>query len=438
MDNLESGKKNLTPVTIANPMDAWPYKVGITAYRALLSTFFTLGGFYWLNKRYTEGLEERRGRITEGVKGGIWIHAVSVGEVQSALPLIKLIKEDGSLPCVLSTVTQTGRSMAEQIIGSVADRMIYNPWDAPGYVRRALDTIAPKAYVTVETEIWPGMLYELKKRGIPAFMANGRLSEKSFNRLKPLSALWSGVLSCFERIMVRFDEDKERFIQLGVDSKKIIVTGNCKVDSLNIRKKDAKPQRWSKLRRKGAPLFVAGSTHKGEDDVIMEAFSKVRKKYRDARLIVVPRHPEKALIAVAAALPFNFEVDLFSRIEKKTVNWDVAVVDQIGVLLDIYSAADAAFVGGSLVPKGGQNLMESALFGIQTTHGPEMSDFPDSIIMDRLGAAIQVSNSQELTQCWLKAMDESEKARAKKACDEYFSTLGGASALTWREIKGFL
>ena len=416
-----------------NPQRPWAYRTGMAAYRATLNAFFAGGGLTWLRKKYRVGLDERLGSIEGAPSGGLWIHAVSVGEVQSAAPLIRLAKRDTSLPCVLSTVTPTGRKMAEQLIGPLADRMIYNPWDRPRYVSKALDTLSPLAYVAMETERWPQMLSELRSRKIPAFLANGRLSLKSMKKLKPQAAFWREVLDCFTRILVRFEEDREHFEALGVGRDKILVTGDCKVDALIARKAEGNAARFSALRRDGAPLFVAGSTHAGEDETVLEAFREVRRRHPRARLVVVPRHPERALSVVAAALPL--ETELFSRLPTEA-DWDVLVVDRIGVLFDLYAASDAAFVGGSLLPHGGQNVMEPALFDVQTTHGPHTFNFPDTPRMDELGAAIRVETAHELAAAWLRA--PGDKERTRKACRAYFDSLDGASLRTWEVIKASL
>ena len=418
--------------------ETWTWRAGMAAYRLGISAFFGSGGLRWLRKKYAVGLDERMGRLEGVPEGGVWVHAVSVGEVQSASALIREMKGDGrgaTLPCLLSTVTQTGREMAERLIGEAA-RMIYSPWDTPKYVRSALDAARPRAYVAMETERWPQMLSELKARGIPAFLANGRLSEKSFGKLRKQAPFWRGVLSCFERLLVRFDEDREHFLALGVPEERIVVTGDCKVDALKARKEEADPSRWGHLRRGDAPLFVAGSTHRGEDEIVIAAFRELRSRHPGARLVIVPRHPERALFVVAAALPYpELQADLLSRLPE---DWDVAVADRIGPLFDLYSAADAAFVGGSLVQKGGQNPLEPALLGIPAAHGPDMADFPDTARMDRMGAAKRVGNCRELADAWERALAPSERERVRGACRDYFDTLGGAAGRTWEVIRSYL
>ena len=417
------------------PFKAVPYRLGMSFYKAGIGAFFGAGGLAWLKKKYRSGIDERMGIFGPEVpKNALWVHSVSVGEVQSALSLIEASKRHSNLPCVLSTVTPTGRSMAEKLTSRSVDAMVYSPWDVSRFVQRALDTLTPKAYVAMETERWPAMLAELHARGIPTFLANGRLSDESAGRLYKTRGFWRGVLCCFDRLMVRFDSDREKFLSLGVPEEKIVVTGDCKVDALLARKSDVDVLKWRELRNGGGPLFLAGSTHAGEDEIVLQAFKAVRKRFPKARLVIVPRHPERALYVVAQALPYG-KVDLFSNLSR---DWDVAVVDKIGILFDLYAAADAAFVGGSLVPKGGQNLMEPALFGIQVTHGPYMDDFPDAGRMDAMKASSVVRDVPQLADAWLNALDASCGAAARQACAAYFKTVGGASKQTWEIIEEYL
>ncbi|NLL37102.1 MAG: 3-deoxy-D-manno-octulosonic acid transferase [Fretibacterium sp.] len=427
MQNMEANQTQDTT------KKTWAWWLGMALYRVGINAFFAGGGLSRLRRKYS-GLDERTGQLEGTPEGRLWVHAVSVGEVQSAAPLFRLARGDG-IPCVLSTVTPTGREMAEQLIGPVADRIFYNPWDRPCYVRRALDALNPRGYIAMETERWPNLLAELRERRIPAFLANGRLSLRSMKKLRPQAAFWREVLSCFTRILVRFEEDAEHFRALGVEDKRLVVTGDCKVGALIARKKEGDPERFAGLRRKDAPLFVAGSTHQGEETVVLEAFRSVLQTKPDARLIVVPRHPERAPVVAVESSPL--ETELYSRLPS-SANWDVLVVDRIGVLFDLYAAADAAFVGGSLIPHGGQNMMEPALFGVQTTHGPHTFNFPDTARMDSLGAALLVQNADELGDAWRDVGNAKTRTSYKKACQAYFDSLGGAPERTWEVIRKFL
>ncbi|MBQ7197457.1 MAG: 3-deoxy-D-manno-octulosonic acid transferase [Synergistaceae bacterium] len=419
-------------------MKDFSYKLGMAFYRLCTKIFFSIGGVSLLKRKYKGEISERLGNIENVPEGAIWVHAVSVGEVQSASSLIKRIRSKSPVPCVLSTVTTTGRNMAEKLLAGTVEKIFYNPFDSRKFVARALDNVKPSIYIVMETEFWPEMFAQLEARGIPAFLANGRISEKSFKRLHATKFFWRDVLGCLTKLMVRFEEDKEKFLALGVPEEKIFVTGDCKVDALLDRRKVTGPEKWEWLRNDDGPLFVAGSTHPGEDEIVISAFRIIKRKFPDARLIIVPRHPERALMTVASVLPYHdLNAELLSKInpEDKKLKFDVVVVDRIGILFDLYAVADAVFIGGSLVEKGGQNPFEPALFGLPAIHGPCMTDFPDTERMDAMGAAVRVSNDVELARAWEERLDAGAVSKALKDCDEYFKTLGGAAKKTWNEIE---
>lgn len=414
------------------------YNAGMSLYRSCVNTFFKLGGLGILKRKYKNDISERIGDVKNIPEKSIWVHAVSVGEVQSASSLIRRIKSRSAYPCVISTVTPTGRDMAVKLLGGIVDRIIYSPFDAKKFVVRALDSIRPEIYITMETELWPEMLAQLKVRNIPAFLANGRLSEKSFKRLKRTKYFWQGVIKCLDKLMVRFNDDKEKFLAIGTEPEKIIVTGDCKVDALLDRRKNTNPEKWTWLKKNNAPLIVAGSTHQGEDDIVISAFRIIRKKFPDSRLAIVPRHPERALMTVASALPYSeLHAELLSQIHDDS-DFDIIVIDRIGVLFDLYSAADTVFVGGSLVEKGGQNPFEPALFGLPAIHGPSMTDFPDTERMDAMGAAIRVSSDSELAHAWEECLKPDAATKSLRDCNAYFNTLGGAAKRTWDEIENYM
>ena len=411
----------------------------MSLYRFFTGIFFNVGGLRLLKRKYKNNFEERLGEISGIPEGAIWIHAVSVGEVQSASSLIRRIRSKSPVPCILSTVTTTGRNMAERLLssGTVA-KIFYSPFDYKKFITRALDNIKPSAYIVMETELWPELFAELEERKIPAFLANGRISEKSFKRLKRTKFFWRGVLEGLNKLMVRFEDDREKFLTLGVPDEKIFITGDCKVDALLDRRKVTGPEKWEWLRNGEAPLFVAGSTHPGEDEIVISAFRIIRRKFPNARLIIVPRHPDRALMTVAAVLPYHeLNAELLSRLnsEDKKFDANVIVVDRIGILFELYAVADAVFIGGSLVEKGGQNPFEPALFGLPAIHGPSMTDFPDTERMDSMGAAVRVSSDVELARAWEERLDPVAVSKALRDCDEYFKTLGGAAKKTWAEIS---
>jgi 3-deoxy-D-manno-octulosonic-acid transferase len=402
-------------------------------YQTAVDVFFAAGGLRRLKKKYKTGVEERMGIFDSGVpRNALWVHSVSVGEVQSALSLIEAARQSCSRPCVLSTVTRTGRVMAEKLTSHAVERFIYSPWDARRFVRRALDRLCPAAYVAMETERWPTMLSELHRRGIPAFLVNGRLSDESAAPLLKTRGFWRGVLSCFNRLLVRFDSDRENFLRLGVPEEKIVVTGDCKIDAMIRRRENLDLSKWAFLRGEAsAPVLLAGSTHPGEEEAVLKAFQILRRKFPRARLVIAPRHPERGQSVAQLASAFGEARLLSGHSEFR----DILVVDKIGVLFEMYGVVDAAFVGGSLVPKGGQNLMEPALFGLRPVHGPDMRDFRDADRMDAMGAARQIRDADGLAEAWLSSLEEGSRQKAKEACAAWLETVGGASERSWAVIE---
>jgi 3-deoxy-D-manno-octulosonic-acid transferase len=327
--------------------------------------------------------------------------------------------------------------MADKLLSRDIEQHFYYPWDIPWIVKRAVDTIDPVAYVVMETEIWPNILYEMKKKGIPTFLVNGRFSDKSFEKRKGKADFWRDVLSLFTLIMVREQEDCNKLALLDVPEDKVFLTGDCKVDALinRVNKIQLDPLRKT-IGINGGPLIVAGSTHIGEDEIVLEAFGKVRKIHENARLIHVPRHPERSESVREMAAEWGQTV-LFSELDENTTEeWDILVIDKIGYLLDLYGISDAAFVGGSLVPKGGQNLMEPAIWGVPVTHGPHMEDFREaSAKLGSMEIARTVSNAHDLAEKWLEDVTSARKEQVKLKSSTFFEEHKGASRKSWELIR---
>ncbi len=363
----------------------------------------------------------------------LWVHAVSVGEVQAAVPLMRAFKKDEpQTKLFLTTITVTGRAMASRLAGDLVDRNAYYPWDAPWAVSRAIHSVSPAGFVTLETEIWPNFVWELAKRNIPAFIVNGRFSERSFRKALKQKRFWKDVLSLFTKIMVRDESDALRLAELGVDREKTLVTGDCKVDALIERARNLdKEQLRVKLNAGPDPVLLAGSTHTGEDECVLEAFSRVRKTFPDVRLIIAPRHPERAETVAGLAKEYG-SVTLFSQISER---WDILVVDEIGWLFGLYEAASSAFVGGSLVPRGGQNLLEAAIWGTPIQHGPFMDDFArPAAELASLGAAMKVTDSRGLAEEWERVLRNPETVDRKSGV-RYVTSLGGASGICSEMVR---
>lgn len=387
----------------------------------------------YLCRKYDEGNEQRYGNYPATLpRGAVWIHAVSVGEVQSAYPFVKEIKSQSpDIPLLLSTITKTGKVMSEQLMGDLVNR-IYYPWDAPSILEKTLKTLAPRAYITCETEIWPGMLEELQKHSIPAFLVNGRLSQKSFKKYCRLKSFWRKVIRRYTLITARSEDERSRFIALGADEDKVKVTGDCKVDALINRRKSTDVRTLDWLFDEN-PVVLAGSTHEGEDPVIFDAYSSLLKRHPSLKLIVAPRHPERAESIIALAENWGMKACLFSNEPKE---WKVLVIDRIGVLFSLYTHVKAAFIGGSLVQKGGQNVMEPAIWGVPCCQGPDYHDF--TVATEGLmsaGLCKIVHGASDIVKFFDYALKTNDKENFKKRSEAFFDSLGGASRRNWELIQ---
>ena len=414
----------------------------LTVYKYLTSVAYALA-YPWFKKKYAAGFDEIRGIYSEEklLNNPIWVHAVSVGEVQAASPFISLVKKDPSeeLNVLLSTTTKTGAQVAKQLSGSY-DAHIYYPWDSERFVKRSLDWLKPRAFVTVETEIWPTMLDQLKRRGIPSFLINGRISDKSFRRMLRIPSFWRTVFSCFYHIMARDEQDLYRLTKLGVSRDKISVSGDCKIDAMIDRKNQCAPIQEFKHSR---PIFIAGSTHPGEEEHVIGAFKILKEKMPGAKLIIVPRHPDRAAEVSSMASQTGKTV-YFSEFDNHEFisdecEWEFLIVDKIGELFCLYSIAESAFIGGSLVPKGGQNIMEPALFGIPLCHGEYMSDFHHVSNQFRtFGISNLVSTPEEISDFWLRSMDENYRSETLRQSKSWFAENGGAAEKNWNIVKKYI
>ncbi|NLM71100.1 MAG: 3-deoxy-D-manno-octulosonic acid transferase [Synergistaceae bacterium] len=375
-------------------------------------------------------------------RDSLWIHAVSVGEAQSAWPLMAELRalEENAPSVLLSTTTRTGREMALGLARELFDRHIYYPWDVPKVVSRSLDAVRPSAYAVMETEIWPNMLFALARRGIPAFLVNGRISDRSAKARR--SAFWGEVYGCFSRLMVRSESDRDVLLALGVEGGRIVVTGDCKVDALLMRRRCVDQERARDMLfgpgegRDGRPLFLAGSTHEGEEEAALEAFNIVRRSLPDARLVLAPRHPERAGGVLELANACAESLLLSSPAPRIG---DIIVVDRIGVLFDLYSVADAAFIGGSLVDRGGQNIMEPAAFGTPLCHGPFMRDFTEAAFgLGELRVARSVECAGDIADHWEASLRPDFRDEAREGAARFFRAAGGAARRSAEEIIGVM
>lgn len=351
------------------------------------------------NRAYWQRWRERFGLI-EPVGDGqprLWIHAVSVGEVQAALPVVRALQQRyASARIVVTTTTPTGSDRVVQAL----DREIthcYIPYDLPGSMRRFLDQARPDLAIIMETELWPNVFRLCRRRAIPVLLANARLSARSAARYRRIGRLVTPLLSDITAIAAQNPYDANRFIDLGAKPHQIHVTGNIKFDvqlPASVRERAGAMRRLWGVNR---GIWIAASTHEGEEEQVLDAFTRVLRVLSDCLLVLVPRHPERFPRVASLCRKRGFNTVLRSQSPSSCSTVDVFIGDTMGELHVFYAAADVAFVGGSLVPVGGHNLLEPAALGVPIVMGPHLFNFAD--ISERLcavGAACKVSDSKAL------------------------------------------
>jgi 3-deoxy-D-manno-octulosonic-acid transferase len=332
----------------------------------------------------------------------IWVHAVSVGEVTAAAPIVAALRSRFPEACiVLSTSTETGQEMARKIVPA-ASAHIYYPLDIPRVVRKVITLVRPDVFVPVETELWPNFIRICRRAGTPLVMVNGRLSPRSFRRYHSTRFFWKKILVNLDEAGVISTTDAARLAALGMSAQQIHVLGNAKYDGLAARVSPAIEKEITGLLgvAPGEEFLVAGSTHAGEETVVLDVYRRLLKVRPNFRLILIPRHIERGP-AVAELVRQAGISDCITMSEIKAGRSrrgeKVILVDVIGELFKIYSLATVVFCGGSLVPKGGQNILEAAAWGKVVFHGPHMEDFSDEqALIEEAGGGITVADGDEL------------------------------------------
>jgi 3-deoxy-D-manno-octulosonic-acid transferase len=363
-------------------------------------------------QKYIGSLRQRLGYlpITLNVDGeeSIWIHAVSVGEVLTARALIADLKSRyPRLRLFLSTTTIAGQQVARRHLQQV-DAVFYFPFDFAFIVRRTLDIVKPRAFVMMETEIWPNLLRICRARGVKTVMINGRISSRSYPRYRLIRLFFKHVLADVDRFCMQSEGSARRLIDLGADPSTVLVTGSLKFDSLEI----PTPVSHSKPRERVLRFFrlapnrivlVAGSTVRGEESAVLRAFARIKSGTPTALAVLAPRHPERFGEVERLARDAGFATVRRSELPiDSEPRADVVVLDTLGELAKLYQIATAVFVGGSLVDNGGHNILEPAVFGKPVVFGPHMQNFTE--IADAFlsnGAAVQVQSERELEEAML-------------------------------------
>lgn len=373
------------------------------------------------NPAYRQRLAERFGLIRKRATGKpcLWVHSVSVGETIAARPLVeRLLAEYPAHDLWITTTTPTGSDTVKRLYG---ERVMhsYFPYDLPGAIRRFLERMQPAVLIVMETEIWPNLYHACGRRQLPLLMVNARLSEKSFSNYRKFASLTASTLANVSWIGARNPQDADYFRQLGLPAQRVAACGNIKfalqlpadVNSRATQLREA----WGAQR----PVLAAGSTHPGEDETLLAVSARLRQAVPELLLILVPRHPER--FDAVHALCENAGLATVRRSSGQMPSADTAVLlgDSMGEMLLWYAAADIAFIGGSLIPRGGHNPLEAAAFGVPVLSGPHTHNFTD--IFPQLyasGGAIEVADAAMLEKYalhWLQHPDSRQQAGQQAA-----------------------
>ena len=422
-------------------------------YSFLTAVVFVMASPYFLyqalrHNKYVGSIAQRLGYlpVSFNLDGdeSIWVHAVSVGEVLSARPLISELRASyPKLRVFLSTTTLTGQQLARRSVPDV-DAVFYFPFDWAITARRTLNVVRPRLFVMTETEIWPNLLRECKRRGVRTLMVNGRISYRSFPRYRLVRPFMKRVLADIDRFCVQGEETSRRLIELGADPARIIVTGSLKFDSLESSPTPGRGrERVLRFFRvpPGRPVIIAGSTLKGEEEPVIRAFNRVRASGVNALLVIAARHPERfdevERLCKHEGLAVVRRSELPIDAEPRA---DAVVLDTIGELAQLYQIATVVFVGGSLVPAGGHNILEPALYGKPVVFGPHMQNFgeiADTFLTN--GAAIQLRTAGELEETMLSLIgDPVRRARVGAAARALVESNRGARDRTLAVIRALL
>lgn len=384
---------------------------------------------------YLERWSERFGRFPATDKhDGIWLHAVSLGETIAAAPLIKRIREHHpDLPLTITTTTPTGSNRVRETYGNDVFH-VYAPYDLPTAVRRFLERVRPRLAIIMETELWPNLLRELDRQGIPSLVANARLSERSFRGYRHVRPLLAPALRCVTTVAAQGQADADRYIQLGTPER-VVVTGNLKFDlrlpATLTEEAEVLRGSWGRNR----PIWIAASTHEGEDEIALAVHQRLLENFSDGLLVLVPRHPARFDRVFELCRQTGLPTARRSQRGRFTTDTRVFLGDTMGELPLFYAASDLAFVGGSLVESGGHNPLEPAALGLPVLFGPHTFNFREiSAKLLDVSAACLVADEAELATTVTRLLGSPEQRsamgeRGREVVESNRGALGRLSSL---------
>ncbi len=380
----------------------------------------------WRSRRapaYRRRMAERFGVFDGRPRGDartIWVHAVSVGETLAAAPLIEsLLQRYPQHPLVVTTTTPTGSERVRALFG---DRVfhVYAPWDLPGAVRRFLGATRPRLLLVMETELWPNMLHCSQAAGCRTLLANARLSERSARGYARLGMLTRPMLQELDVVACQAEADGRRFLALGLPEPALHVTGSIKFDiELDAQMREGAARLRDELGTGTRPVLVAASTHPGEDEQVLQAFTRVREQLDHCLLVLVPRHPERFDEVYALCRRGGWQVRRRSGGNPPGPGDDILLGDTMGELVQLLGAATVAVIGGSLVEHGGHNALEAAAWGIPVVTGPYMFNFAEiSALLTEAGGMIMLDDPSRLGECLVELLRDPQRCREMGAAGQ--------------------
>ena len=393
----------------------WVYQVGLLLFGAVYLLLRLARGrdLPGILERLASYSPELRGRLAR-MERPVWLHAVSVGEAMAARPLVEeLRRRFPGKPWVVSTVTPTGREVALKQLRDPKTEVIYLPWDLGPVVERAVRTIRPSLFISFETELWPVLFDKLEKAGVPVAVVNGRISPRAYGRYLWVRPLMRRALSPVGLFLTQSPQDARRYAALGAAKDRVVVSGNLKWDLEAASSNGAPPQQMrSLLGMNGAQkLWTAGSTHPGEERMIFEVYRRLKTRHADLRLLVAPRHPERAAEVEQEARRAGLTVTRRSDLPAADDS-SVILLDTVGELTAFYRISEFVFVGGSLVPHGGHNLVEPASLGRPILTGPHLENFQAiAELLRQAKGMVVVRTPEELEQAAGRLLQDPRQAR---------------------------
>ncbi|GGE74596.1 3-deoxy-D-manno-octulosonic acid transferase [Streptosporangium jomthongense] len=337
---------------------------------------FILLRLWWQGRQAPElrvNWQQRLGFVPRATGTVVWVHAVSVGETIAAAPMVRrLLARNPDITILMTAMTDTGLTQARKMFGDQV-RYAYAPYDTPGSIRRFLNRANPRILVIMETEIWPNMIRQCRSRRVPVFLINARLSERSARGYERVKSLVAPIMRSISWVAAQAEKDAERFRRIGVAASKVAVTGSVKFD-VDIPEAVHEASRQLRASLSSRPVWIAGSTHGGEDALLLAAHRQLLKEQPRALLILVPRHPERFEAVSELVRRQAFSLARRSLAEDPS-RAQVYLGDTMGELMMLYGASDVAFVGGSLIERGGHNPLEPAGWGIPVLSGPHVFNF---------------------------------------------------------------